>query len=129
MSKSNIKKSRKGFKNYWLYHSINKQTPLGVLYSLNYIFLTSTVVFTIFAVALGFIKELQPILFVISVLICIIEIPSTIVASICSNNEKYGKPFILLEKRKSMKGYSSSLVDIFSWVINALLIYLSYQQL
>jgi len=129
MSKSNIKKCRKGIKNYWLYHSINQQRPLGILYGLNYIFLVSTAIFTILAVLLGFIKALQPILFTFSILLCIIEIPSVIIASIYSNNAEYGKPFVLLTKRKFGRGYSSSLIDFLSWVINALFIYLSYKQL
>lgn len=129
MSKSNIKKSSKGFKNYWLYHSINKQRPLGILYSLNFIFLITTFAFTVFAITLGFIETLKPILFTFSIILCVIEIPSVIISSIHNNNEEYGKPFILLAKRKYLRGYSSSLIDWFSWGITAFLIYLSYQQL
>lgn len=129
MSKSNIKKNRKGLKDYWLYRSINKQTPLGILYTLNYIFLISTVVFTILVVATGFIKMLQPVLLVISILLCIIEIPSTILASIYTNKMEYGRAFVFLAKGKYMRGYRSSIIDMLSWGITAFLIFLSYQQL
>ena len=129
MSKSNIKKNRKGFKNYWLYQMINKQTPLGILYSLNYIFLISTAIFTVLAITIGFIKMFRPIIFVCSILLCLIEIPSSILASIYSNKMEYGKAFVFLAKRKYMRGYCSSLIDIFSWVVTALFIYFSYQQL
>ena len=129
MSKSNIKKSRKGLKNYWLYCSINRQQPLGILYGLNYIFLAATVVFTAFAVSAGFIKALQPILFFLSVILCIIEIPASITASIHSDNAEYGKPFVLLAKRKDTKGYHSSLFDMCSWIITAIFICFSYRQL
>ena len=129
MSKSNIKKSRKGFKNYWLYQLINKQKPLGILYDLNFIFLIATTVFTILTILIGYIKIFQPALFVISILLCLIEIPSTILASIYTNKAEYGRAFVFLAKRKYTRGYTSSLIDMFSWAITALLIYLSFQQL
>ncbi len=129
MSKSNIRKHRKGFKNYWLYYSINQQRSLGILYGLNYIFLVATVIFTIFAVSLGFIKALQPILLFLSVILCIIEIPSSITASIHSDNAEYGKPFVLLVKRKDTRGYHSSLFGMCSWIITAIFICFSYHQL
>ena len=129
MSKTYIKKNRKGFINYWLYHSINKQNSLGVLYGLNLTFLIATITFMIFAITLGYIKVLQPILFALSIVLCIIEIPCAIIASIHSNNEDYGKPFVFLAKRKHIRGYTSSLINWLSWSITALFIYLSFQQL
>ena len=133
MSKSNIKKSRKGFRNYWFYESINKKSPLGILYNLNYIYLTATVAFSVPAVLLGYIKALQPTLFVLSIILCIIEIPSTILSSTHSNIAEFGKPFVLLVRRSFHPGHRgpfySSLIDIFSWVVTALFIYFSYLQL
>ena len=129
MSKSNIKKNRKGFINYWFYHSINKQTSLGILYGLNLTFLIATVTFMLFAIASGYIEAVQPILFAFSIVLCIIEIPCIIVASIHSKNEDYGKPFVFLAKRKHLRGYTSSLIDWLSWVITAVLICLSFRQL
>ncbi len=129
MSKSNIKKNRKGYINYWLYHSINKQTSLGILYGLNFTFLITTVTFMLFAITLGYIEALQPILFVFSIVLCMIEIPCVIIASIHSNREDYGKPFVFLARRKYMRGYNSSLTDWLSWLMTAFLIYLSFQQL
>lgn len=129
MSKTYIKKNRKGFINYWLYHSINKQNSLGVLYGLNLAFLIATITFMIFAITLGYIKVMQPILFALSIVLCIIEIPCAIIASIHSNNEDYGKPFVFLAKRKHIRGYTSSLIDWLSWSITAIFIYLSFQQL
>lgn len=129
MSKTYIKKNRKGFINYWLYHSINKQNSLGVLYGLNLTFLIATITFMIFAITLGYIKVMQPILFALSIVLCIIEIPCAIIASIHSNNEDYGKPFVFLAKRKHIRGYTSSLIDWLSWSITAIFIYLSFQQL
>ena len=129
MSKTYIKKNRKGFINYWLYHSINKQNSLGILYGLNLAFFIATISFMLFAITLGYIRGLQPILFVFSVVLCVIEIPCMIIASIHSNKEDYGKPFVFLAKRKHVRGYTGSLLDWLSWAMTALLIYLSFQQL
>jgi hypothetical protein len=130
MSKSNIKKNRKGVINYWLYYSINKQQSLGILYGLNLIFLIATFTFMVFAITLGFIEALQSILIVFSIVLCTIEIPCMIISSIYSNIENYGKPFVFLAKRKYVRrGYTSSLIDWLSWLITAFLIYLSFQQL
>ena len=129
MSQSSIKKNRKGLINYWLYHSINKQNSLGILYGLNLIFLVSTLTFMLFAITLGFIEALHPVLFTFSVVLCIIEMPCVIIASVYSNREDYGKPFVFLAKRKHMRGYTSSLIEWLSWLMTAFLIYLSFQQL
>lgn len=129
MSKNNIKKSRKGLKNYWLYLSIHKQTSLGILYYINIVFLISTIAFSIFTIALGFIKMLQPIVLVFSIAICVIEIPSTMLASIYNYRAEFGKPFVLLARRKYTNKLCSSLIDLFSWGITAFLIYISYLQL
>ena len=129
MSKSNIKKNRKGVINYWLYYSINKQQSLGILYGLNLIFLIATFTFMVFAITLGFIEALQSILIVFSIVLCTIEIPCMIISSIHSNIKDYGKLFIFLAKRKHMRGYTSSLIEWLSWLMTAFLIYLSFQQL
>ena len=129
MSKTYIKKNRKGFINYWLYYSINKQNSLGILYGLNLAFFIVTLAFMLSTITVGYIRTLQPILFAFSIVVCVIEIPCMIIASIHSNNEDYGKPFIFLAKRKHWRGYTSSLIDWSSWTITAFLIYLSFQQL
>ena len=129
MSKTYIKKNRKGFINYWFYHSINKRKSLGILYGLNLAFFTATVSFMLFTISLGYIRGLQVILFAFSVVLCVIEIPCMIIASIHSNKEDYGKPFVFLAKRKYIRGYTSSLIEWLSWVMTAFLIYLSFQQL
>ena len=129
MSKIYIKKNRKGFINYWLYYSINKQNSLRILYGLNLAFFIATISFMLFAITLGYIRGLQLILFTFSIVLCVIEIPCMIIASIHSNNEDYGKPFVFIAKRKHTRGYTSSLIEWLSWAMTAFLIYLSFQQL
>ena len=101
ISKTYIKKTRKGFINYWFYHSINKKKSLGILYGLNLAFFIATISFMLFTITLGYIRGLQVILFVFSVVLCVIEIPCMIIASIHSNKEDYGKPFVFLAKKKA----------------------------
>lgn len=126
MSKTNIRKNRKGLKNYWIYQSIHEQHSLGILYGLNILFLTSTIVYSVLVITLGFIKTLQPILFVLSVLLCIVEIPTMALASIYDCKAEFGRSFVLLTKRKESNGYYSSLLIMFPWWVTAVLICVSY---
>lgn len=128
MSKSNIRKNRKGFINYWLYQSIHQIHPLGFLYYLNCLYLIFTCAFTILVLALGFINMLQPVFFILSVILCMIEIPATVLASIYDCKQQYQKPFVLFRRTTKRGYYYSSLFDMFSWCITALLICFAYQQ-
>lgn len=129
MRKTNIKRNRNGLKNYWLYQSVNRQTPLGKLYYINIVFLIFTAVFSIFTLALGFIRNLQSIVLILSISVCIVEIPATVLASVYSCQAEFGKPFVLIARRKDTGKFYSSLIDMFSWCVTAFLIYNSYLQL
>ena len=129
MSKTNIRKSRKGFQNYWFYRSINEQKPLGILYYLNYIYLISSVIYSIITLALGYIKILQPFFLVFSSLLCLIQILPNIFSSIYSCQARFGKPFVLLAWSNTpfLRRLYSSLLDMLGWAMTAVLIYLSYR--
>lgn len=129
MSKTNIKKNRNGLKNYWLYQSVNSQTPLGKLYYINIVFLIFTAVFSVFTLALGFIRNLQPIVFILSISVCIVEISATVIASVYNCQAEFGKAFVLIARRKNTGKFYSSLIDMFSWCVTVFLIYNSYLQL
>lgn len=126
MSKTNIRKHRKGLKNYWLYQSIYEQRPLGIFYVLNILFLISTILFSVLIIVLGYIKALQPVVLVLSVLLCVVEIPSLLLTSIYDCKAEYGRSFVLLTKRKDTHGYYSSLMNMASWLVTAVLICISY---
>ncbi len=129
MSKTNIKKNSKGFINYLLYQSINKENSLGVLYYINIIYLIYTVVFSFIAVTMGSVMIFRPALLILSVILCIIEIPAVFLASIYNNKLEFGKPFVLFVRRKLTGKFCSSLIDMFSWSVTAFLIYISYFKL
>ena len=127
MSKTNIRKSKKGLKNYWLYQSIHEQHSLGILYGLNILFLIFTIVYSTLVFTLGFIKTLQPLLVILSICLCIVEIPTMAIASIYDCKAEFGRSFVLLTKRKESNGYYSSPLSMASWSITAILICVSYR--
>ncbi len=129
MSKTNIRKSKKGFENFWFYKTINEKKPLGILYYLNIIFLIVILVYSVPVVAFGYIKVFQSIFLILSIVVCIIEIPTSIIAAVYSSQEEFGKPFVLFARSKYTKRNVSSLFSILAWCPTALFIYLSYQQL
>lgn len=129
MSKTYIRKNRKGLKNYWLYSEIHRQHPLGALYYLNVLFLTVTVFFTLFTLLLGYVKALQPIILICAVIVCLVEIPSMGFAAVSNCRAEYGKPFVLWGKRKYSNGYFSSLFDMLAWLFTAILIFACYSSL
>ena len=129
MSKTFIKNHRKGFKNYWLYKAIHEQNSLGILYYLNLVFFTSTVIFSSIALMLGFVKVFQPLILSFSMILFLMEIPMTMLASTCQCKLKYNKAFVWLAKDKERKHFYSSWIDILSCFVTGFLIWLSYQQL
>ena len=125
MSKSYISKMRRGAKNYWLYSAIHKERPMGFLYFLNAAFL-SLFLLHFFAGLLGFLAFMRLPAFILSLLLCTVELPATVLASRYDTLETFGTPFVLLAKRKNgSKGYHSSLFFVLSWVIPAGLVFLS----
>ena len=126
MSKTNIKKNQKGCANYWLYQSIHQQHPMRILYWSNGVFLTATIVCSTTILVLGSIKALQPFVWICSLILCLLEIPAAIMTSIYHSKEEYERAFVLFIKRKESNGYDSSLLDMFSWWVTAVLIYISY---
>ncbi len=122
MSKSNIEKNRDGFLNYWFYNTINKKKPLGILYKLNILFLASTLLYSVAVLFFGYINVTEPLILVLSLLICAVEIPSTVLAAYYSNLAEFGRPFVLFAWSKIRNKYASSLIDMFSWVVTLFLI-------
>lgn len=126
MSKTNIRKSQKGYANYWLYQSIHQQHPMGILYGLNLIFLIITIFFTVIVLTVGFIKTFQPFVWGLSLVLCMMEIPAMAITSIYDCKAEFGQPFVFLRKQKESNGYYCSLLDMFSWCVTAILIYYSF---
>jgi len=130
MSKTNIRKNKKGFKNYWFYQEINKIKPLGWMYYANIIYFFLTLFYTVFALSLGYIKSLQPVFFAISILLCIVQIPTTAASEYYSNLYTFGTPVVLCRRYPDTRRYLSTPLDyVIPWVITGLLIFLSFEEM
>ncbi len=130
LSKSNIRKNKKGFKNYWFYQEINKIKPLGWMYFANIIYFFLTLFYTVFALSLGYIKILQPVFFIVSIIICLIQIPTTIWSVYYDNLYAFGKAFVLCRRFPDARRYLRTPLDyVYPWVITGLLICLSLEEM
>lgn len=109
ISKSFIRKNRKGVINYWFYTQIHKQRPLGYLYYLNSIFLILILLYIFFVIIFGIFNFGKLIIIFLTVSLCIIEIPASIFSARYDALAEYGDSFVLLAKRKESSGYYSSI--------------------
>lgn len=126
MSKTNIRKNQKDFADYWLYRSIHRQHPMGALYALNLVYLIATISCSVIVLAIGFIDTLQTFVWILSLVLCLIEIPAMAITSVYDCKAEFGQPFVLLRKRKESNGYYCSLLDMFAWCVTAILVCFSF---
>jgi len=126
VSKTYIRKNRKGIKNYWLYSQIHKEHSLGALYYINIGYLFSILILLVAVVLLGQVKEARNILFLLAAVVCLFEVPCTIFESIMGNRVEFGKSFVLFAIRKETKKIYSSLIDYLAAFVPVVLLYLSY---
>lgn len=129
ISKTTIKRKRKGFQNYWFYRDIQKNYGLGWIYGLNLAYFWGWIVhLSIVLPAIAFSWLKFPV-FVCSCLLSLLEIPAVIFASVNENRAEFGTGFVLMAKCKDTKKFRSSLIDLFVWLGPAFLVYLSYRYL
>ena len=102
-SKTYIKKSQKGFLNYWIYKKINDDVRLGYIFYLNIAMLTLTWVYVFLSVCLGWVKTLSLPIAICNVLLCIAQIPAIIFSDVYWNLENYKKKFVILAKNITYK--------------------------
>lgn len=130
MSKTNIRKNKKGVKNYWFYRDINKIKPLGWVYYGNIIYLFLTLFYTVFALSLGYIEILQPVFLVASSLLCVVQIPTVIWSVYYDNLAAFGKGFVLCSRFPDGRRHLRTMLDyVYPWAITGLLIFMSYQEM
>jgi hypothetical protein len=108
-SKTFIKKSKKGIANYWLYKKLHNEINLGYIYYFNLLLLVITPLYFVIVVSLGWLDVMALPIAVLNLLLCGIQVPSTVFSHIYDNYETYGQPFILLRRRYN-NGYDSSFV-------------------
>ncbi len=111
MSKTYIRKSRKGISNYWFYSKVHKENNLGVLYYLNLLFFSLFVIHLILF-AFSWISFIKSPTTIVGFMLCIATIPVYCTFLIYYNLENLGKPFVIFMpyKDKSTGGYRISTV-------------------
>ena len=97
-SKTYIKKSKKGFLNYWTYKKINDDLRLGYIFYLNIAMLTLTLVYVFLSVCLGWIKVFNLPIAICNAILCVAQIPAIIFSDMYWNLEHYKKKFVILAK-------------------------------
>lgn len=103
MSKTFIRKNKKGAANYWLYKQLHQQRNLGSLYYINYIFLIGLAVF-VFVFLFSWIKWMKIPVVAVGIILGLIEIPAIFKAIVYDNLTEYGTAFVLF---RAVKGCNS----------------------
>ncbi|MBR5272614.1 MAG: hypothetical protein IKU25_04370 [Clostridia bacterium] len=116
ISKSFVRKNKKGMANYWLYKQLHQQRNLGSFYYINYLFLITLAVF-LFATTLSWISRLRIPSIIIAIILGIIEIIATFKSLIYHNLERFDQPFVLFRIRRGPNGRSRHTNSILDWVI------------
>ena len=111
-SKTYIKKSKKGFLNYWTYKKINDDVQLGYIFYLNIYMLILTLVYVFLSGCFGWAKILYLPIAICNVLLCIVQIPAIIFSDVYWNLENYNKKFGVFERNKGYRGFHSSFYAI-----------------
>ena len=97
-SKTYIKKSKKGFLNYWIYKQINDDVQLGYIFYLNISVLVLTLVYVFLSVCFGWIKILNLPIAICNAILCVAQVPAIIFSDMYWNLEHYKKKFVILAK-------------------------------
>ena len=129
MSKTNIRKNKKGFKNYWFYRDINKIKSLGWMYYANIIYFIMTLVYTILGLSLGYVKIFAAVLFILSLLVLIVQIPTSIASVYYFNRYAFGRAVVLCRRYPYSRRLSTPFNYVIPWGVTCLLIYISFQEL
>ena len=116
-SKTYIKKSKKGFLNYWIYKQINDDVQLGYIFYLNISVLVLTLVYVFLSVCFGWIKVLNLPIAICNAILCVAQVPAIIFSDIYWNLENYKKKFVILAKNITFNddkwhGFHSSFYSI-----------------
>lgn len=128
ISKSFIRKSRKGLKNYWLYHQLNKSRPMGALYYLNAAFLILLIIYLPLSVLFGKVGFMEIPVAIAAALLFFCEIPAIFFFTRADAIANYGRPFVFFARRREYNGYYSSFLFLTSLIIPAALVWVCIKE-
>ena len=119
MSKSYIRKNKKGISNYWLYSQLHRQNDLGALYYLNLIYLFALIAF-LTAFALSWISFLRIPVMIVGILLSVATIPVFFASLIYANIENVGRAFVIFKVFRGYNGKSRCFATMFDWLFGFL---------
>jgi len=111
ISKTRIRKLKKGKRNFWWYEAIHKELDIGFLYGLNRFFTVVYPLTFLLAVTLGWCRFMVPVITVLYALVGLSNGIMNLFSAIQNNMENYGTPFVLL-RRTPNRGFTSSVLDL-----------------
>lgn len=115
VSKSSLKKNRKGFGNYWFYRFFYRKQLPNHLYYLNVLFFASLALFLAAVIPFGYLDVMQRPIAYLSVVLWLSEVPCVVATTRIEAITQYGKSFVWWVKRKAgSHGYDSSVLTLSS---------------
>ena len=129
--KSEIRKRKKGKRNFWWYEEIHREYGLGIWYPINRVFITLYPITLLLHAFLGVIKaESIPVFMMGS--ICLVLMAAMYTFHRIQNNKKeYGRSIVLFAvvKRGKHSGVNSIFVDLLLTLIPLVLLYIYWELL
>lgn len=131
ISKTKIRKSTKGMRNYWWYQQMHEEYGFDTIYWLNKIFTVATIPTLVLHIIFGWWKVMNIPVTVLIILCCMIDIPMNYFAVIQNNLYQHGTEFVIFERRKydTRRGYDSIVFDVVQIVLPILIIYIEFNLL
>lgn len=104
ISKTMIKRLKKGKRNYWWYEGIHNECDMGLLYYLNKFLTIAYPVSLVMLLAFGWLKAAAPIIGIAYAVISLTTAIMSLFSSIQDNKDEFGVPFVILRfnKRKRL---------------------------
>lgn len=97
-SKTYLRKSKKGLRNYWFFEKAHREIGLGLGYRLNIALLPATLVYSVFVAASCWIPAFQAAAAAWSVALAGIQIPAILWGFAWSNQAEFGTFFVLFRR-------------------------------
>lgn len=115
MSKTFVRKNKKGLINYWFYRKLYQQRPFGPIYYINILFLCSLLIYAVVSLLFGWLAHMRFWVILTALIMCVIEIPSHAMAIGYNNLESFGRVIVFFDREK-VAGRRKPLVTILDWL-------------
>jgi len=106
------KKKRIGFKNYWWFESHFQNGVIHKAYYVNKIFFLAWCAVACITLSLGFVSFMQPVIMALIGVLGVFLVPMFLWGTMKENKKRYGESFVVLRRRKHIRGFDSSVKDM-----------------